>query len=134
MGQPKGPAVAELVILGHWGHLRQVRGRNQLPYAHVLKVSSPSLVVRGGAVSPEYKSKFSCEGQGCSLAAVSSERHGQFSQGQRQVDLAQHVPLISSHMVPKAPEVTRAADINTEPSCSWTMDSRHGLGQQLGPG
>ena len=38
VGQPKGPAVAELVILGHWGYPPQARRLCHLPYAHVLRV------------------------------------------------------------------------------------------------
>lgn len=37
-----------------------------------------------------------------SLAVVSCERQGQLSQGQRRPGLAQHGPLISTPMVPKA--------------------------------
>lgn len=39
--------------LGHWGHLPQVRGQSYLPYTHAIRVSSPSTVVRGSAISPE---------------------------------------------------------------------------------
>lgn len=42
--RPGCEIVAELISLGHWG-------QNQLHYAHAIKVSSPSPIVRGGAIS-----------------------------------------------------------------------------------
>lgn len=83
-----GLGIPKLVSPDHWGYTPQARGHRQLPCVYDLRVGSPTPVVKVGA---DY------------LAAVSSERQSQLSLGQQRIGLAQHGPLISSHMVPKTP-------------------------------
>lgn len=58
MGQPQiqlwAWAIAELVSSGHWDCLvSSDEEPSQLPYACIIRVSFPPLVVRGGDIFPE---------------------------------------------------------------------------------
>ena len=55
--------VAELVILGPWGHLPQVRGQSQFPYTLAIMDSSLTCGKGWGHLYQE-QNQFSCEGRG----------------------------------------------------------------------
>lgn len=91
--------VAEFVSLSSWGHLQTARGWSQLPFDNIIRVSSPSPVVRTKVSSP---------------AESYLERQSQLSQDQRRAGRSQHVHLCSPLMVLMTAKVTQARIINQE--------------------
>lgn len=107
-----------------------IKGWSQFSYTYAIGASSLTPKVRGGAISSEWGvggGSSPMKGRTSSPAAMSSEKQGQLSQGQWRVGPAQHSPQSSTRMVPMAPCVNRAMDINTDPSCRGTMDPNMAL-------
>lgn len=107
----------KLVSPGHWAHLPQARGWSQFPDTLQVHFS----------LSPECRSQLSSEAW-VRFSNCSIQREAKPSKS----GAAQYGPLISSRTVSMAPAVTQDTDIQTDNSCSWTMDSAMVLSSSSG--